>query len=413
VVEKRPDLRQSYKKDHRSINLALSHRGWQALATVGLADAVRGIALPMYGRMIHPVAGPLRFQPYGKEGEAIYSVSRNKLNELLLDEVDREPNVTVRFGHEVRAVDFDAPRCRVAAADGRESTLRPAVVFGADGVFSVIRRTMQEKHLTRCEQTEVVPHYKELTIPAGPGGAWRLDPTALHIWPRGRFMMIALPNQDRTFTCTLFLPREGEVSFAALPDARSLHRFFAQHFPDALPLMPDLAAEFFRNPTSRIMALRCADWQHAGKVSLIGDAAHAIVPFYGQGMNAGFEDCLTLLDLVSGTDRPDWAAILPAFQRLRQENTDAIGELSLRNFIEMRDKVADPAFQLRQQIEAHLHRHFPDQWTPLYSLVSFSSTPYAEVLRISRRQDQIMGRIMALREIDATWQGLDYRSILQ
>lgn len=412
VIEKRSDLRKAYQKDHRSINLALSHRGWQALSAVGLADDVRGIALPMYGRMIHAVSGQQSFQPYGKEGEAIFSVSRNKLNELLLDRAEAEPNVSLLFDHQMLDVDFENETCRIADAQDRSYTLRPAVMFGADGVFSLTRRKMQEKLMMACEHTVMAPRYKELTIPAGPGGRWLLDPTALHIWPRGSFMMIALPNQNRTFTCTLFLANEGELSFEALQQPDDLRRFFGRYFPNAVPLIPNLVTDFARNPTSKIMTTRCFPWQYAGRVSLIGDAAHAIVPFYGQGMNAGFEDCLALAGLIDETSQPNWELILSAFQQVRKENTDAIAELSLRNFIEMRDKVADPAFVLRKQIEAHLHRHYPNHWTPLYSLVSFSSMPYAEALRISQQQDQIMNQIMAIDGIGSCWPDLNYASFL-
>jgi kynurenine 3-monooxygenase len=413
VIEKRPDLRKAYEKDHRSINLALSHRGWQALTAVGLADDIQRIALPMYGRMIHSVTGQQQLQPYGKEGEAIFSVPRNKLNELLLDKADEQPNVLIQFEHKLLDFGFDEQICRIANPSGREYTLHPEVIFGADGAFSFTRRKMQEKLLMTCEQTALAPCYKELTIPAGPTGEWLLDPTALHIWPRGQFMMIALPNQDRTFTCTLFMAAEGENSFAAIQTPDDLHRFFVRYFPNTIPLMPTLETDFFRNPTSRIMTMQCFPWHYENKVALIGDAAHAIVPFYGQGMNASFEDCTTLLELIGTKGRPNWAEILPTFQHARKENTDAIAELSLRNFIEMRDKVADPAFVLRKQIEAHIHRQHPDQWTPLYSLVSFSHTPYAEALRISQQQDIIMNRIMGIAGIDSRWQHLDYKQILQ
>lgn len=414
VIEKRPDLRKAYEKDHRSINLALSHRGWQALTAVGLADDIQRIALPMYGRMIHSMAGQQSLQPYGKEGEAIFSVPRNKLNELLLDKADEQANVLIQFEHKLLDFNFDEQICRVANASGQEYTVHPDVIFGADGAFSFTRRKMQEKlMMMTCDQTALAPRYKELTIPAGPDGTWLLDPTALHIWPRGSFMMIALPNQDRTFTCTLFLAAEGDISFDAIQTTDDLQQFFEHYFPDTLPLIPALERDFFQNPTSKIMTMQCFPWHYGNKVSLIGDAAHAIVPFYGQGMNSGFEDCMALLDLIGNTARPNWGEILPAFQRARKENTDAIAELSMRNFTEMRDKVADPAFVLRKQIEAHIHRQYPDKWTPLYSLVSFSHTPYAEALRISQQQDTIMTQIMSLDKISAVWPQLDYGQILQ
>lgn len=413
IIEKRPDLRRAYEKDHRSINLALSHRGWKALTAVGLAEDIRRIALPMHGRMIHSVAGQQSLQSYGKEGEAIFSVSRNKLNELLLNKADEQPNVLIQFEHRLLDFNFDGPDCRIANPNGQEYTIRPEVIFGADGAFSFTRRRMQEKLMMTCDQAAITPRYKELTIPAGPEGEWLLDPTTLHIWPRGSFMMIALPNQDRTFTCTLFMAAEGEISFEAIQNISDLHQFFGRYFPNAVPLIPALETDFFRNPTSKIMTMQCFPWHYEDKVSLIGDAAHSIVPFYGQGMNSGFEDCMALLDLIGTTARPNWAEILPAFQRSRKENTDAIAELSLRNFIEMRDKVADPAFVLRKQIEAHIHRQHPDQWTPLYSLVSFSHTPYAEALRIGQQQDVIMNRIMGIEEIGTSWQHLDYAHILR
>ncbi len=407
VYDKRPDPRSNEAEGGRSINLALSHRGWCALEKAHLADKIRASAIPMKGRMMHDVEGTLTFQPYGKEGQMIYSISRSELNRVLVEAADTHPNVNFHFNTTCQKIDLPRARASFKNAEGTAQSVQSTLLIGADGAFSRVRAAMQKTDRFNYSQ-HYIPHgYKELTIPPTENGDFRLEPNALHIWPRKRFMLIALPNQDRSFTATLFFPFEGEVSFEALQTPKQVHDFFAETFPDTLPLIPNLETEFFENPTSSLVTVRCSPWVYQHHAMLIGDAAHAIVPFYGQGMNAAFEDCRVFDDLLEQYGN-DWATILPEYQRLRVANGSAIADLALRNFIEMRDSVADSKFLLRKKIEAHLHAQMPNQWIPLYSMVTFSDLPYAEALRIGKQQDQVMEQVMAMEGIDTRWQSVDW-----
>lgn len=411
VFERRPDPRQAGYAGGRSINLAMSVRGWEALEQAGLAADVRRYALPMRGRMMHDTQGTLNFQPYGQEGQAIYAVSRGALNLAILHALDRHPHVHLHFGW--RCTDMDLST-RTATFEhthsGQVRTATGDVVFGADGAYSALRAAMQRTDRFDYSQQYIEHGYKELIIPPTADGHFAMDPEALHIWPRKSYMLIALPNPDRSFTATLFFPFEGHPSFRTVTNGPEAIQFFGEIFPDVVPLVPDLAAQYDQNPVSSLVTVRCAPWVH-GKTALIGDAAHAIVPFYGQGMNCGFEDC-RILDQLIGLYAGDWDQILPAFQQARIPNANAVADLALQNFVEMRDLVADPTFILRKKIEAHLHRQYPTHWTPLYSLVTFSHTPYAEALAAGRRQDELMARVMALPDIAENWQNLDYPSLL-
>jgi kynurenine 3-monooxygenase len=271
---------------------------------------------------------------------------------------------------------------------------------------------MQRTNRFNYSQEYIEHGYKELTIPPLPSGDWAMDKNALHIWPRGSFMMIALPNLDGSFTGTLFFPFEGELSFDSLKTREEVTRFFATTFPDALQLAPNLVSEYFRNPTSSMVSVKCFPWSYKDKIALIGDAAHGVVPFYGQGMNAGFEDCV-VLERIMDEYGDDWGHIFREYQQLRKPNADAIADMAVQNFVEMRDLVADPRFLLRKKIEAHIHDRFPDKWTPQYSMVTFSLLPYAEAMRIGQRQDRVMDRIMALPDIETQWPELDYASFLE
>jgi kynurenine 3-monooxygenase len=412
LYEKRPDLRVSQWEDGRTINLAMSERGWRALRLVGLEKAAKEFAIPMRGRMMHDPAGNLTFQPYGTNGECIYSVSRSLLNRMLMNLAEEEGGVDLYF--EQKCTGVDLPNAAVQVTDLRtksSTTVQADFMFGSDGAFSAIRTAMMRHNRFNYEQFFIEHGYKELTIPARSDGTWALEKHALHIWPRGHFMLIALPNPDGTFTCTLFFPFQGEPSFESIRTQEDLLRFFGQTFPDVLPLMPDLAEEYFSNPTASLVTVRCWPWVYPHKTVLIGDAAHAVVPFYGQGMNAGFEDCVVLDGLLAEYG-DDWPGLLDAYQRSRKPDADAIAELALQNFVEMRDKVADPGFLLRKKIEAHIHRQHPDLWTPLYTMIAFTNTPYAEAQATGRQQDAIMDRIMALPDIEHTWQHLDYEPFL-
>ncbi len=400
VFERRPDMRSIAISAGRSINLALSTRGWKALAAAGIDDAIRAEAIPMKGRMIHSTAGELTFQPYGRENQAIYSVSRGGLNMTLMDQAEALPNVSFHFRHRCLDADLEtAAATFLNEGSGKTHQVRADYLIGADGAFSAVRGRMQFMDRFDYSQSYLAHGYKELLIPAAPDGGWLIDKNALHIWPRGQFMLIALPNPDGSFTCTLFFPFEGDPSFASIDSSESLQRFFRQTFPDALALMPSLNDDYFRNPTSSLVTVRCSPWVANDKVALIGDAAHAIVPFYGQGMNAGFEDCSVLLDCLAEHEHR-WADALEAYQGLRIDNANAIADLALRNFVEMRDLVADPHFLLRKKIEKKINLLYPNTFLPVYSIVSFSHLPYGQALQESRLQDKFLVELMNIPDIE-------------
>ncbi len=414
LFEKRPDLRVAQWDDGRTINLAMSERGWRAMRLVGLEEEVKQFAIPMQGRMIHDLQGNLTFQPYGTNGECIYSVSRILLNRLLMNLAEMEGGVKLHFEQKCTGVDLTESTVQITDIHTNEVTdVKSDLIFGSDGAFSSIRAAMMRHNRFNYQQHFIEHGYKELTIPAKPDGNWAIDKNALHIWPRGHFMLIALPNPDGTFTCTLFFPFDGDPSFDSIRTPEDFMKFFGETFPDILPLMPDVGAEYFRNPTSSLVTIRCYPWVYQNhKAALIGDAAHAIVPFFGQGMNAGFEDCVELDGLMERFGA-DWPTILESYQQSRKPNADAIADLALQNFVEMRDKVASPKFLLRKKIEAHIHRQHPDLWTPLYTLISFTNTPYAEALTLGQKQDQFMDKIMQIKDIENKWSELDYGVMLR
>ncbi len=414
LIEKRPDLRVKNWDDGRSINLAMSERGWQAMRAVGVEDKVKEFAIPMYGRMIHDAQGNQAFQPYGEDNQCIYAISRSLLNQALMNEAEKQ-GVTFWFEHKCTDINLQTNSLEITqvtpSGEGTVSEMYPDLIFGSDGAFSAVRLAMMKRPLFDYSQDYIEHGYKELTIPATASGDWAIKPDALHIWPRGHFMLIALPNPDKTFTCTLFFPWKGSPSFDEIQAPEQLLAFFQQTFPDILPLMPGLVEEYFGNPTSALLTVRCYPWTYKDKVALIGDAAHAIVPFFGQGMNCGFEDC-TVLDGIMNTHDDDWNRILRTYEEMRKPNADAIAELALQNFVEMRDKVADPRFLLRKKIDARLHHLYPEQWIPLYTLISFTTTPYSEALATGKRQDAILDQIMSLPDIETTWQTIDYASFI-
>jgi len=404
VFERRPDMRAAGYTGGRSINLAMSERGWKAAEQAGIREKLLPVAIPMPGRMIHTVSGDMAYQPYGKTGEAIYSVSRGGLNLELLRIASEFPNVQFHFEHRCTEVDLNNPLISFEdLRSGEHKTLEAPLIFGTDGAFSAVRYALQRTDRFDYRQRYLEHGYKELTIPPAPGGGHRMEPNALHIWPRGNFMLIALPNADGTFTCTLFLPFEGEVAFEHLTNNEAVRGFFERYFPDAMALMPTLLDDFWANPTSSLMTLQCYPWQWQNRILLLGDSAHAIVPFYGQGMNAGFEDC-TILDAMHDEFNGDWSRMIPEFSRRRKADGDAIAELALRNFIEMRDLVADPKFLLRKKIAARLHERHPD-FLPVYSMVTFSNTPYHIALREDDAQNRLFEQILAIDNIEQEWDG--------
>jgi kynurenine 3-monooxygenase len=401
AFDRRPDIRKMKVVQGKSINLALSERGWRGLQAAGVENEIREMALPMHGRMMHSVKGELTYQPYGKEGQAIFSVSRGLLNQTLLHCADKFDNVELNFDH--RCADMDMESNTIEFEHNGEPVKRQFDrVFGTDGAFSAVRNRMQRLDRFNYSQEYLSHGYKELEIPAMPDGSHRMQNDCLHIWPRGEFMMIALPNPDGSFTCTLFLPFEGKEAFEHLKTDQDILDFFERNFSDAMPLMPELLEDFRNNPTASLCMVKCSPWNYKDKSLLLGDAAHAIVPFYGQGMNCGFEDCRVLNELLD-EHNDDWSIVMPKTFAMRKPAADAILELALRNYIEMRDKTADPEFLLQKKIEARFSAKHPDLWMPLYSQVSFSNIPYHEALANGDRQDAIMREVLKRADIESMW----------
>jgi len=413
MYERRPDLRTNRISAGRSINLALSDRGWRGLEKIGVADEVRKVALPMKGRIMHGVDSSLSYQPYGKEGQAIYSVSRGGLNCLLMDLAEKN-GVDIFFNEKCTGVDLKKGNAFFENFETKKNLEVTAdYLFASDGAGSAARLQLQLSTDRFEYSQEYLEHgYKELNIPATPSGDFAMDPTALHIWPRGSYMLIALPNLDKSFTCTLFFPFDGEYSFNTLTSEEKMMDFFQKTFPDAVPLMPTLKTDYFENPTSSLGIIRCFPWSYEDKLLLVGDAAHAIVPFYGQGMNCGFEDCV-VMDQLMDAHGDDWKKIFHAFENLRKPDSDAIAELAVSNFIEMRDKVGQKEFLLQKKIEAWFSTNHPDKWIPLYTMVTFSpDIRYSEALREGKRQESIMQKVMSLPNIEANWNSPEVEKLI-
>ena len=405
VFERRSDMRKNRMSAGKSINLALSDRGFRGLDGIGIGDEIRKIAIPMNGRFIHNADGTTAFQPYGKEGQAIYSVSRGGINMKLMDLAEAQENVTLKFSERCTNVDTKAGKARFINEESHsEIEVQSDLFFGSDGAFSAARLSAMLSHdRFEYKQFYIEHGYKELNIPAGPNGEFLIEKNALHIWPRKNFMMIALPNLDGSFTCTLFFPFEGEQSFAKLKTKEDVTAFFNQQFADAVPLMPTLVEDYFANPSASLVTVKCFPWTFDDKLALIGDAAHAIVPFYGQGMNCGFEDCVVLDELITKHDE-NWHEIFSEYQSLRKPDGDAVADLALNNFIEMRDKTADPKFLLQKKIEARFSSKHPDKWIPLYSMVTYSpQIRYSTAMKEGARQEEIMKTIMAMPGIEQKW----------
>lgn len=412
IFERRPDMRKENIPAGRSINLALSDRGWRGLEGVGIEAEIRKIGIPMSGRMMHSVSGDLTYQQYGEKDQAIYATSRGILNCEMMNLAEKN-GVKIHFNERCTGIDIEHKVCRFENAITKiVSSNTSDLIFGADGAFSAARLQMQmSTDRFQYSQNYLDHAYKELMIPAGASGSFQMEKHALHIWPRGGYMMIALPNLDGSFTVTLFFPFEGKDSFSSIKNPEQCLEFFNRVFPDAVPLMPTLVEDFFHNPTSGLVTVKCFPWSYQDKLALIGDAAHAITPFYGQGMNCGFEDC-TVLDALIETHKGDWKKILPEYQLARKPNSDAIADLAVMNFIEMRDLVGSPTFLLQKKIEARIHEKHPQKWLPLYSQVTFSSIPYAEALANGRRQQAIMQEVMSMPQIENKWDSAEVEKLI-
>ncbi|MBK7958912.1 MAG: FAD-dependent monooxygenase [Bacteroidetes bacterium] len=399
VYESRPDMRKAGYIGGRSINLALSVRGWTALEKIGLKGEIEKISIPMYGRMIHSVSGEKNFQQYGKEDEAIYSVSRGELNKRLVELADSYENVTFHFNELCEKVNFQDTSIDFFNFDRKEKhQVKADKIFGTDGAFSRVRSAFMALPRFNYSQNYIEHGYKELHIPANAQGEHQLEKNALHIWPRGSFMMIALPNIDGSFTCTMFVPFEGEDAFDDLATEKNVVDFFEKYFPDAIPLMPNYIEDFFRNPTSGLVTVRCNQW-YQNNVCLLGDASHAIVPFFGQGMNAGFED-VRILDELMDAQNEQWSKVFPQFNMLRKPDTDAIAQMALDNFIEMRDLVADEHFLNKKRVEKLIMADESNQYLSLYSGVSFSNERYSEVYKKGLKQNELLEELVLIDDVD-------------
>ncbi len=407
LLERRFDPRKGAASAGRSINLALANRGIAALEEVGVMESVRSELIPMAGRMLHDEEGRLKLIAYGnKPHEVIHSVSRAGLNALLLDAAESTGRVSIRFGAAVSGVDFANRQVRFTAGHSPEPQAAPYdVLIGTDGSASAVRAAILERTGGRLDEEPLGHGYKELSIPPASrsGGGFRMEKGALHIWPRGEYMLIALPNVDGSFTVTLFLPNQGEESFEALTTPEAVRALFERRFADAIPLMPGLGEDFFANPTGHLETIRCAPWSFEDHALVLGDAAHAIVPFHGQGMNAAFEDCSAFDRCLRDPVRP-WNEVFAEFEKRRRPDTDAIADMALENYIEMRSTVREPKFQLKKDLSFRLEERHPGRFIPRYSMVMFHTIPYAEARRRGAIQEEILdeltSRAASLDEVD-------------
>ena len=404
IYERRSDIRKAEISAGKSINLALSTRGWTALDAVGVGDKIRDLAIPMTGRIMHSEEGDLSYQPYGQEGQAIYSISRGGVNARMMDIAEQDGDATIYYNHQCTGVDLEAGKVRLLNKETNETVNDQAdVVFACDGAFSAIRyKGMQKLDRFDFSQDFIDDGYREILLPANEDGSYKMDKNALHIWPRGRFMLIALANEDGSFTCTLFMPYDGgENSFNSLDSKEKVDRFFKETFPDFYEMMPEIADAWEDHPLSSLAIMRSYPWHH-GKTVLMGDAAHATVPFYGQGMNGGFEDCTVMWRLMQKHNE-DWDKVLAEYSIERKPDGDALQDLSLYNYHVMRDYVADPRFLLRKKIEAKFSKLYPEKWLPLYSQVTFSNIRYSEAIANGKAQGRIMDEIMKHPNIEEIW----------
>src|ERR1051326_4306900 len=387
LYERRADPREGNIVGGRSINLALSTRGIHALEQLGIADEVLRHAIPMPGRMIHDKSGDLHFSPYDRDPRNhINSIGRAALNTTVIEAALRYPSVSIFFNHRCTSVDLDSATAQFESG----STVSADAINGVDGAFSAVRQSMQKQIPNfQYDESYLAHGYKELTIPPAPDGSWRMEKNALHIWPRKSFMMIALPNPDGSFTCTLFWEFEGPRSFATVKSDSGIQRFFNEEFPDAVSLMPTLLYDFRENPTGSLVTIRCAPWFYRDKVCLLGDAAHAVVPFYGQGMNAAFEDCVVLDECLEKFSGERERAFNEYFSR-RKQNADALADLAIGNFVEMRDKTASKTFRAKKKLDHLLEAALPGIYLPLYTMVTFTRMPYAAAAKRARAQDLLV-----------------------
>ena len=403
IYERRSDIRKAEISAGKSINLALSERGWNSLKAAGIEKKIEKIAIPMSGRIMHSVEGDLTYQAYGKKDEAIYSVSRGHLNAIMMNLAESEGNTKIHYQHQCIDANLEKGHITLKNLNTQEVFEDKAdVIFAADGAFSAVRyNSMQKVDRFNFSQFYIEDGYKELLLPADKNGNYKIEKNALHIWPRGRFMLIALPNEDGSFTCTLFMPFENDkYAFKQLDSDDKIEGFVKEVFPDFYEMIPNLIENWHQNPLSSMSITRCFPWT-VGKFALMGDSAHSTVPFYGQGMNSGFEDCFVMWDLFK--KHKDWDKTFKEYQEIRKPDGDALQDLSLENYYVMRDHVADEKFLLQKKIEAKIHERHPYKWIPLYSQVSFSNIRYSDAYKQGKVQEEIMRKVMSSPSIEKNW----------
>jgi kynurenine 3-monooxygenase len=412
VFEQQPDLSRTRLRSGRSINLTLCERGIKVLDSIGVGGAVRRASVPAYGRLVHDVKGHLTYQPYGNNNEAIYSIARNELNGILLDYARRNFDVNFHFNSKCVGMDLANGVIEMRNTEtGRSGCEAAERIFGSDGAYSAVRLHMQKTRRFNYSQYHWEQEYKELMVYPAAGDGWTAEKNALHIWPRGSYMLIGFPNLDGSFTCSLHVACEGEPSLQSLRTAEDLLALFDRSFPDVVGLIPNLADCFFANPANAMVTIKCSPWSYQGKVALVGDAAHAIFPSYGQGANAGFEDCAVLDDCMDEYGE-DWEMIFREYEGRRKPNTDAIADLCVAHFIELRDLVGEGRFQLRKRIERKLNEKYPAKYKDLYSMITFTELGYAEAIRLDREQRAIVERILGVDGIEEKLNSPEVESLI-
>jgi kynurenine 3-monooxygenase len=395
VFERLPDARKVYGGKHAPLNITLCPRGLRVLAAIGASDRVSALSVPVYGRQIHNADGSVSYQAYGSKGEALYSIARIDLNGALLDLAEREAGVRLRF--EQKCVQVDLERSTAAFQDARTDALgevRAERIFGADGAYSTVRQHLQRTHQFNYSQSYLTKGYTTLKISPPGAGSPALKPDVLHVWPRGNCLWTAFPNRDKSFTCPLLLPYHGDDSYESLSTEGEVASLFSRLFPEALALIPDLARQFFARPPDSLLTIRCDPWSYGDKTLLLGDSAHAILPSYGQGANAAFEDCAAL-DQCLDECGAEWGAAFKEFEQRRRPSMDAMADLCVEHFRELSELIGDAAFRDRRAMERRIHELYPDLYEPLYSMVTFGSKSYAEAVRIERRQRAALDRLVS------------------
>ena len=414
VYDRNPDPREASNENRtgKAFNLTLCDRGFKALDEVGVGDHIRSLSVPAYGRFVHNEQGELAYQPYGNNSEALYSILRSDMSAAMVDFAARQPNVQFHF-HE-KCVGLALAPLEVEFKNtktGAQRREKAYLLFGADGAFSGVRTYLQRFHRVSYAQEFLDQGYKELTVPATATADWVAEKNVLHMWPRGRYMLLGFPNPDGSFTCSLHMPFDGPESFASVETESEVIAFFQEKFPDVIDHIPNLVEEFNSSPPHPMVMVKCSPWTLQGKVALIGDAAHVLYPYYGQGANSGFEDCSVLMECLEKYG-DDWKTVFSEYERLRKPNMDAISALVTEHYVEIRDLLGDPKFLLRKALERKINQMFPDRYLPLYSMIAFTCIPYVEALRIDREQRSMIDYLMNTPEIQANLDSKEVENLI-